>query len=69
MKMAPEIRKLTKPFLLCQESKVITYQINKSSTSTEANYRSAGRGKSLKDFIAKPVRLEELKKLFAKYFN
>ena len=23
----------------------------------------------IKDFIAKPVRLEELKKLFAKYFN
>jgi len=58
--MAPEIRKLTKSFLLCQESKIITYQINKSSTSTAANYRSAGRGKSLKDFIAKPgIAVEE----------
>jgi len=59
MKMALEVIKLTKLFPLCQESKVITYQIIKSSTSTAANYRSAGRGKSLKDFIAKLGIAEE----------
>jgi four helix bundle protein len=37
----------------------MTYQIIKSSTSTAANYRSAGRGKSLKDFIAKLGIAEE----------
>lgn len=59
MKMALEVIKLTKLFPLCQESKVVTYQIIKSSTSTAANYRSAGRGKSLKDFIAKLGIAEE----------
>lgn len=59
MKMALEVIKLTKLFPLCQESKVMTYQIIKSSTSTAANYRSAGRGKSLKDFIAKLGIAEE----------
>jgi four helix bundle protein len=59
MKMALEVIKLTKVFPLCQESKVITYQIIKSSTSTAANYRSAGRAKSSKDFIAKLGIAEE----------
>lgn len=59
MKMALNVIKLTKSFPLCQESKVITYQIIKSSTSTAANYRSAGRGKSFKDFIAKLGIAEE----------
>lgn len=57
--MALDVIKLTKLFPLCQESKVITYQIIKSSTSTAANYRSAGRGKSLKDFISKLGIAEE----------
>jgi four helix bundle protein len=59
MKMALEVIKLTKLFPLSQESKVITYQIIKSATSTAANYRSAGRGKSAKDFIAKLGIAEE----------
>ena len=59
MNMALEVIKLTKLFPVCQESKVVTYQIIKSSTSTAANYRSAGRGKSSKDFIAKLGIAEE----------
>jgi len=59
MKMALDVIKLTKLFPLSQESKVITYQIIKSSTSTAANYRAAGRGKSLKDFISKLGIAEE----------
>lgn len=59
MKMALEVIKLTKVFPLSQESKVITYQIIKSSTSTAANYRSAGRAKSSKDFITKLGIAEE----------
>ena len=59
MRMALEVIKLTKVFPLSQESKVITYQIIKSSTSTAANYRSAGRAKSSKDFIAKLGIAEE----------
>jgi four helix bundle protein len=59
MKMALEIIKLTKAFPHSKESKVIAYQIIKSSTSTAANYRAAGRGKSLKDFIAKLGIAEE----------
>ena len=59
MKMALDVIKLTKSFPLCQESKVFTYQIVKSSTSIAANYRAAGRGKSLKDFIAKLGIAEE----------
>jgi four helix bundle protein len=59
MKMALEIIKLTKLLPLCQESKVITYQIIRSATSTAANYRAAGRGKSSKDFIAKLAIAEE----------
>jgi four helix bundle protein len=59
MKMALDVIQLTKIFPVCQESKVITYQIIKSATSTAANYRSAGRGKSLKDFIAKLGIAEE----------
>lgn len=57
--MALEVIKLTKLFPLCQESKVITYQIIKSATSTAANYRAAGRGKSGRDFIAKLGIAEE----------
>ncbi len=57
--MALDVIKLTKLFPLSQESKVITYQIIKSATSTAANYRSAGRGKSHKDFIAKLGIAEE----------
>jgi four helix bundle protein len=59
MKMALEVIKLTKLFPLSQESKVITYQIIKSATSTAANYRASGRGKSSKDFIAKLGIAEE----------
>ena len=59
MKMALEIIKLTKLFPLCQESKVFTQQIIRSATSTAANYRAAGRGKSSKDFIAKLAIAEE----------
>lgn len=59
MKMALEVIKLTKLLPLCQESKVITNQIIKSSTSTAANYRSAGRARSSKDFIAKLGIAEE----------
>ena len=59
MKMALEVIKLPKFFPLSQESKVITYQIIKSATSTAANYRAAGRGKSAKDFIAKLGIAEE----------
>lgn len=59
MRMALEVIKLTKVFPLSQESKVITYQIIKSSTSTAANYRSAGRAKSSKDFISKLGIAEE----------
>lgn len=57
--MALEVIKLTKLFPISQERKVITYQIIKSSTSTAANYRSAGRAKSSKNFIAKPGITEE----------
>ncbi len=59
MRMALEVIKLTKVFPLSQESKVITYQIIKSSTSTAANYRSAGRARSTKDFISKLGIAEE----------
>ena len=59
MKMALEVIKLTKSFPLSQESKVVTYQIIKSSTSTASNYRAAGRAKSSRDFIAKLGIAEE----------
>jgi four helix bundle protein len=59
MKMDLEVIKLTKLFLLSQESKAVTYQIIKSSTSTAADSRSAGRAKSSKDFIAKLGIAEE----------
>jgi four helix bundle protein len=59
MKMALAVIKLTKLFPLSQESKVITYQVIKSSTSTAANYRAACRAKSTKDFIAKLGIVEE----------
>jgi four helix bundle protein len=59
MKVALEVIKLTKSFPLSQESKVVTYQIIKSPTSTASNYRAAGRAKSFKDFIAKLGIAEE----------
>lgn len=59
MNMALDVIKLTKSFPLCQESKVISYQIIKSSTSTAANYRAASRAKSARDFIAKLCIAEE----------
>jgi len=59
MKMALEVIKLTKLFPNCHESKVISYQIIKCSTSTAANYRAAGRAKSARDFIAKLCIVEE----------
>lgn len=57
--MALEIIKLTKLMPISQESKVITYQIIKSATSTAANYRAACRAKSRKDFVAKLGIVEE----------
>ena len=59
MKMALEVIKLTKLLPVCPESKIATYQIIISSTSTASNYRAAGRGKSAKDFIAKLGIAEE----------
>ena len=37
----------------CKATSVITYQIVKSSTSVGANYRSACRGRSEKEFFSK----------------
>ncbi len=59
MNLAIAVIKLTKEFPLSQESKVITYQIIKSASSTAANYRAACRAKSTKDFIAKMGIIEE----------
>ena len=59
MKMALDVIKLTKSFPISQESKIISYQVIKSSTSTASNYRASGRGKSAKDFIAKLGIAEE----------
>ena len=59
MKLALNVITLTKMFPVSQESKVISYQVIKSSTSTASNYRAAGRGKSMKDFIAKLGIAEE----------
>jgi len=59
MRLALDVIKLTKLLPFCQESKVITYQIIKSSTSTAANYRASCRAKSRKDFIAKLGIVEE----------
>jgi four helix bundle protein len=59
MRLALDVIKLTKNLPICQESKVITYQIIKSSTSTAANYRAACRAKSRKDFISKLGIVEE----------
>ena len=59
MRLALEIIKLTKLMPISQESKVITYQIIKSATSTAANYRAACRAKSRKDFVAKLGIVEE----------
>jgi four helix bundle protein len=53
MKFAVEIIKMTKTLPLCQESRIFSNQIIRSSSSVAANYRSAGRGKSHKDFISK----------------
>lgn len=59
MNLTIAVIKLTKVFPLSQESKVITYQIIKSSSSTAANYRAACRAKSTKDFISKMGIVEE----------
>lgn len=59
MKLALDIIGITKLFPLCQESKVVAFQIIKAATSTAANYRAAGRAKSQKDFIAKLGIAEE----------
>lgn len=59
MKLALEVIQLTKKFPACQEGKVVTYQVIKSSTSTAANYRAACRAKSVKDFISKLGIVEE----------
>ena len=59
MKIAFDVIKFTKMLPASQESKVISYQVIKSSTSTASNYQSAGRGKSMKDFIAKLGIAEE----------
>jgi four helix bundle protein len=59
MNLTIAVIKLTKVFPLSQESKVITYQVIKSASSTAANYRAACRAKSTKDFIAKMGIVEE----------
>ncbi len=56
---ALNILKLSKEIPDTPEGKVIKYQMVKSGTSTGANYRSAQRGKSNKDFIAKLEIAEE----------
>ncbi len=53
MNLAIAVIKLTKNFPLSQESKVITYQITKSTSFTAANYWAACRDKSAQDFISK----------------
>lgn len=59
MRLTLEVIKLTKKFPICQESKVISNQIIRSSSSTAANYRAACRAKSTRDFIAKLGIVEE----------
>lgn len=59
MNLAIAVIRLTKKFPDYPESKVIYFQIIKSSTSMAANYRAACRGKSAKDFIAKGRIVEE----------
>ncbi|MDY0104609.1 MAG: four helix bundle protein, partial [Lentimicrobium sp.] len=59
MKLKLEVIKLTKIFPISQESKVISYQIIRCTSSTAANYRAACRAKSTKDFIAKMGIVEE----------
>lgn len=59
MNLTIAVINLTKGFPISQESKVITYQIIKSASSTAANYRAACRAKSTKDFISKMGIVEE----------
>ena len=59
MRLTLEVIKLTKKFPISQESKVISNQIIRSSSSTAANYRAACRAKSTRDFIAKLGIVEE----------
>lgn len=59
MNLAIAVIILTKGFPLSEESKVITYQIIKSASSTTANYRAACRAISSKDFFAKMGIVEE----------
>ena len=59
MKLTLDVIKLTKMFPISQESKVISNQIIRCSSSTAANYRAACRAKSIRDFIAKLGIVEE----------
>lgn len=59
MKLTIDVIKLTKLFPLSQESKVISNQIIRCSSSTAANYRASCRAKSTRDFIAKMGIVEE----------
>lgn len=59
MQVALDVIRITKQLPASQESKVITYQIIKSATSTAANYRASCRAKSRKDFISKLGIVEE----------
>lgn len=59
MRLTLDVIKLTKSFSMSQESKVISYQIIRCSSSTAANYRAACRAKSSRDFIAKMGIVEE----------
>ena len=56
---AIRVFKLINKFPKTQGSKVITYQLLKSSSSEAANYRAACRGKSRADFINKMKIVEE----------
>jgi four helix bundle protein len=59
MKLTLDVIKLTKILPISQESKVISYQIIRCTSSTAANYRAACRVKSTRDFIAKMGIVEE----------
>ena len=59
MKLTIDVIRLTKTFPMSQESKVISNQIIRCSSSTAANYRAACRAKSPRDFIAKMGIVEE----------
>ena len=56
---AIRVYKLVNKFPKTQGTKVISYQLLKSSSSEAANYRAACRGKSRADFINKMKIVEE----------